>query len=247
VPDHLSPDDRRRVLERLRCQLARQALAPAISDGGPGFGLEAVDRVLPGGLARGGVHEFCGAGQATTGLGAVLLGRFARAGPVVWIRPQGDLYAPGLAGLGLLAERLIVVRVGPREDRLWALEEVLRSRVVAAGLAEIDRLSLTQGRRLQLAAEAGAATGMLLRPEAMLRQPAAASTRWRVALLATPPDRLARPDPGPPRWDLELVRCRTGGAGRWRIEWRDGGFHEVQDPFPLAAPPVDRPARARPG
>ncbi|HEX6141897.1 MAG TPA: hypothetical protein VFZ01_04210 [Geminicoccaceae bacterium] len=208
-----------------------------------------MDRALPGGLVRSGVHELCGPEDATLGLGAALLGRFAAHGPVVWIRTQGDLYAPGLAGLGLAPERLIVVRTRARDARLWALEEVLRSSAVSAGMVEIDRLSLTQGRRLQLAAEAGGTAGLLLRPEAALAQPGAARTRWRVGPLERGAPAGGRRGPAgrdlnPPGWALELVRCRSGGTGRWWIEWRDGGLHEVQDPLPVAAPPLDRPARA---
>lgn len=244
------PADRRQLVARLRAELARHA-GPAGGRAGAGlrFGVEAVDRVLPDGLAQDAVHELCGPEAASLGLAAVLLGRFAASGPVVWIRPRGDLYAPGLAGLGLAPERLIVVRAGPRDARLWALEETLRTPGIAAGVAEIDRLGLTQGRRLQLAAETGGTTALLVRPAAALDRPSVAVTRWRVAPCVRGRNgAVLRPgvEVGPPCWHLELVRCRRGGTGTWTIAWLNGGFHEVADPFPVAAPPLDRPARVRP-
>jgi protein ImuA len=246
----LSPVHRRLVLEQLRAELARHGgtirtdgMSPVMA-----FGLERLDRVLPGGgLATAGVHELCGRGeQAALGFAGVLLGRFGQLGPVLWIRQQGDLYAPGLAELGLGPERLIVVRARARGARLWALEEVLRTTGVAAGVAEVDRLSLTESRRLQLAAEAGGTAGLLLRSAMALASPSAALTRWRIAPLAGTSRAGPRGfDLSPPRWHLELVRCRGGGVGAWRIEWRNGGFHEIADPLALAAPSRDRPAQAR--
>src|SRR5690606_21420952 len=115
------------------------------------------------------------------GFATALLGRLmADGGHVVWIGPRDELFAPGLAELGLAPERLIVVRARARDARLWALEEALRSSEVAAALAEIDRLSLTESRRLQLAAEAKGVSALLLRPPGVGATPSVAATRWRI-------------------------------------------------------------------
>ncbi len=167
------------LLDQLRTRLARldhgdRADRPILP-----FGLAAVDRVLPGGgLARGCLHELCGASDraAAAGFAAALLGRLAADGHALWIGPRDDLYAPGLVAQGLPPERLIVVRAGPRDARLWALEEALRSPGLTAVLAEVDRLTLTQSRRLQLAAEAKGVTAFLLRPLAACDAPSAAPT-----------------------------------------------------------------------
>ena len=99
---------------------------------------------------------------------------------MVWIGPRNELFGPGLAELGLAPERLIVVRARPAAARLWALEEALRSPGLAAALAEVDQLSLTQSRRLQLAAEAKGVTALLLRPPGAGATPSAAATRWQI-------------------------------------------------------------------
>ncbi|MGH6915797.1 MAG: ImuA family protein, partial [Geminicoccales bacterium] len=151
------PTDKQALLDRLRARLARldhgeRTRAPILP-----LGLAEVDRVLPGGgLARGCLHELCGEPDraAAAGFAAALLGRLSREGHTVWIGPRDDLFAPGLSAQSLPPERLIVVRAGPRDARLWAFEEALRSPGLAAVLAEVDRLTLTQSRRLQLAAEA---------------------------------------------------------------------------------------------
>jgi protein ImuA len=230
------------------------------------FGLAAVDRILPGGgLARGCLHELCGAPDraVAAGFAAALLGRLAADGHALWIGPRDDLYAPGLSTLGLPPERLIVVRAGARDARLWALEEALRSPGLTAVLAEVDRLTLTQSRRLQLAAEAKGVTAFLLRPlsacdapsaamgatpsAAPIAAPTAAMTRWRITSL---PAEAATDDASsrawrPPRWRVELVRCRGGRTGAWAIAWREGGFHEITGALALAAEPGDRPDQAR--
>lgn len=248
-----APADRRAVLERLRARLAR---LEALDRGGGAtvaLGLPGIDGVLPGGgLARGCLHELCGAPAhaAALGFAAVLLGRLmADGGHVVWIGPRDELFGPGLAELGLAPERLIVVRARPQKARLWALEEALRSPGLAAALAEVDRLSLTQSRRLQLAAEAKGVTALLLRPLHAGVTPSAAVTRWRIAAAPSETTGGPRRASGVAHWQISLFRCRGGRTGSWRIAWHgDGwhgdGWHEVPDSLALAAEPADRSAAA---
>ena len=107
---------RRAVLERLRARLAR---LEAVGRGGGAvlpLGLPGIDRALP---------ELCGVPDhgAALGFATALLGRLmADGGHVVWIGPRDELFAPGLAELGLAPARLIVVWARARAARLWALE-----------------------------------------------------------------------------------------------------------------------------
>jgi protein ImuA len=247
------------VLERLRARLAR------LDTPGPGggavmpLGLPGIDRALPGGgLARGCLHELCGDADhgAALGFATALLGRLmVDGGHVVWIGPRDELFAPGLAELGLAPERLIVVRARAQGARLWALEEALRSPGLAAALAEVDRLTLTESRRLQLAAEAKGVSALLLRPPGAGRAPSAAATRWLIE--AAPSAAAAHAEGragrvlGPPHWRVHLFRCRGGRTGSWQVAWRPEGWHEIADPLAVAAEPGDRssapprPARRR--
>jgi len=240
--------ERQALLDQLRTEIERLERGGRVDQPGPALplGLAGIDHALPrGGLARGCLHEFCGAPEhaAAAGFAAAVLGRFAVHGAVVWIGPKYDLFAPGLAEFGLASERLIVVRAGRQEDRLWALEETLRHPGIAAGLAEVGRLGLSAGRRLQLAAETKGVSALLLRPARALDQPSAAFTRWRIAPSPSTPDaRLAPRGLGAPRLRVELVRARGGRPGSWQIEWHQGRWHEVTDPLVVAADACDRPA-----
>lgn len=254
------PGARQRLIERLRARLAQLDGTPRSGRGAVlPLGIASIDRALPqGGLVRGALHELLG-GPAALGFAVMLAGRLAGSrtgsagagsegagsGHVLWIGPRDDLFAPGLAELGLPPERLIVVRARARDTRLWALEEGLRSPGLAVAVAEIDRLGLTASRRLQLAAEASGVSALLLRPGEAATAASVALTRWRIEPLADPAKASAGEPPfglGPPRWRLELFRCRGGRTGDWRIAWRDGGCHEITDPLPLAAGAADRPA-----
>ena len=215
------------MLERLRARLAR---LEAVGRGGGAvlpLGLPGIDRALPGGgLARGCLHELCGAPDrgAALGFAAVLLGRLmADGGHVVWIGPRNELFGPGLAELGLAPERLIVVRARPAAARLWALEEALRSPGLAAALAEVEQLSLTQSRRLQLAAEAKGVTALLLRPPGAGATPSAAATRWRIEAAPSEAAGGRRRASGRPHWRVEPVplswRPHRQLAGRLARGW----------------------------
>jgi protein ImuA len=241
------PAAKRIVLERLRARLARLEVVGR-SGGVLPLGLPGIDRALPGGgLARGCLHELCGAPDqgAALGFAAVLLGRLmAAGGHVVWIGSRNELFGPGLAELGLAPERLIVVRARPVAARLWALEEALRSPGLAAALAEVDQLSLTQSRRLQLAAETKGVTALLLRPLGAGATPSAAATRWQIEAAPSEAADGPRRASGRPHWRIDLCRCRGGRTGSWRVAWHEDGWHEVPDSLPLAAGPGDRPAAA---
>ena len=265
------------TLNRLRRRIAALEI-PALEGGGGAshgvisFGLPAIDAHLPaGGLAGGCVHEIAdGSGShigngSATAFTAALAGRVQRLHrrPVVWIAPRiaqrESLYAPGLAPFGLDPAALIVVRTPARgrdgaAQALWAMEEALRTPAVGAVCAEIDAVDLTASRRLQLAAEAGGAVGLLLRGAIggaanstgdSALPPIASVTRWRVSAAPSgpaAPASLASSLPGAPRWRVELLRARSGRPHHWLLEWHHDPDHETTGGFALAATPGDRPA-----
>lgn len=123
--------------------------------------------------------------------------------------------ALGLSQLGLDHRRLTVVQTRHHDDQLWAAEEALRELGHGAVVAEIDKVDLTESRRLQLAAEGSGAIGFLLRRD---RSPIASLTRWHI-MPARSPDCL-------PRWQLSLERCRGAEAGgTWRLSWNHAALH----------------------
>lgn len=203
------------------------------------LGLDAIDRRLPGGgLPRIGLHELLADRGSAAGVAAALAGRASGAsggGVVLWVARHAELYGPGLAGFGLPPARLILVEAACDTEVLWTMEEGLRTRGLAAVVGEPAALDLTAARRLQLAAEAGAGFGLVVRPvDPAARGASAACSRWRVR--AAP----SRASGGWTSWRLVLERCRGVAATplEWLVEWND-----ATGDFALAAAADDRPAQ----
>jgi protein ImuA len=213
------------------------------------LGLAALDAALPGGgLPLGALHEIEGERAewddgVTLGFCLALLARmeraFPNAGQILWVSRQGDLYPPALAGQGLDPGRFLLVRAKSDAEVLWAMEEGLRCRRLAAVVGEVEGLDRLAGRRLQLAAEGNAITAFALhrrfRPLRQGRAASAALSRWRVTAASSSDEQ----DPtfiGRPRWRLDLLRCRGAAPGSWHVEWDDAACG-----FALAPALRDRP------
>lgn len=223
LPPEPLPMDRPALMAALRARIGRleragAAAALARSQAGVVTLSESLDAHLPqGGLARAGLHEVLAAeAGAAAGFCAVILGRTA--GPVLWIGPDPDAWPPGLVRYGLSPADLVLVRAPRPADGLWAMEEALRCPAVGGALLTLSELDLTAARRLQLAAEAGGALGLLLRPDTEDAGPSAALTRWRVGALPGSGD--AVHSLSDPRWRLDLLRCRAGAPRSWTVTWR---------------------------
>jgi protein ImuA len=212
------------------------------------FGDVRLDQVFPAaGLPLGCWHEVAGEGleietaAAPGAFVAALAKPLARRGTVVWVMRRGDLYAPGLAGMGFPADRLIQVQARDEAQALGALEDALGSAGVTAAIGEVGSVDLTAGRRLQLACERRGATGFVIRRRpfggsaegARGLSPAAggvrgaaagsaAATRWTVAAAPSgAPNELLPGVQKAPRDPKGLVRTvgEEGGLGppRWRV------------------------------
>lgn len=215
------------------------------------FGLPTLDRRLPqGGLARGALHEVAGGGHgAVDGAAAAcfVAGIAARCqGQVLWCVSRADLFAPGLAQMGLPPGRVIHVEAGDDVSVLAAMEEGLRHGGLGAVVGDVARLSMTASRRLHLAAKGTGTIGIALRrwrrqaDASDFGQPTAAMTRWRVSELPSAP--LPVPGIGRARWLVELIRARAGESFDLELEACDGAGH-----LGLPAALADRPATAAGG
>ncbi len=143
-----------------------------------------------------------------------------------WRRERGGLSARGLIGLGLCLSRAILVRAEREIDALWALEEVLKSGAAAGGVATVEQPSLVATRRLDFAAHAGRATGVVLRAGAS-RDLSAARLRWRIAALPSAPHPFDLRAPGAMRLKAGLERRRNGPLGVWDLE-QDHETHRLR-------------------
>lgn len=187
----LAPEDLHPQLWRAH-QLGRQA-EPTVPSGYP-----ALDAQLPGGgwpcraltellLPHAGVGEIR---LLAAGLAAV-----QRRGRLVMVfDPPAVVSAPALAELGLDVAQLLVIQthlqVRPGADRLWALEQALKSGHVGAVVAWLPpRLKAERVRRLQLAAHAHDGPAFVFREPAAQQQASAAPLR--LALHPAGADQLA--------------------------------------------------------
>lgn len=163
--------------------------------------------VLP--LSR--THEICGQARRTL---ALMLAAKAGA-PVLWIAggPSGARLNP--CGMQpILPPQDVIHIAAPRAmERLWAMEEALRSGAVPVVVVELSEPpGLTPVRRLHLAAEAGTGEGRC-RPLGLILTPGGGGapgveTRWRME---------PRHGPGGEAWRLERLRARMLPPKAWRL------------------------------
>ncbi|HEB97684.1 MAG TPA: translesion DNA synthesis-associated protein ImuA [Sedimenticola thiotaurini] len=191
-------------LERLlqhHPELRRGPGMAAAPEKGIPTGFPVLDRQLPGGGWPGrAITELLVGGGGAHALGLLLpaLARLSREGRwIVLVAPPWLPYAPALQAAGVDLARLLLVEPAAEPDRLWALEQALRSGGCSAVLAWPRRLRPSALRRLQLAAEAGAAGGFLFRPFAAAAEHSPAALRLRLA-------------PAGDGWEIDLLKRRGG-------------------------------------
>ena len=190
----------------------------AIEGGGLAVGREVarlgpgLDAELPwGGLPLGCLHEVAGPAAS------VVAAAFARClagerGALAWCLDdraageRGGLYGPGLRSFGLDPARLLLVRARDGREVAWAFAEALACKALTCAVAEIDRLDLLDSRRLQIAAEAGGAAGVVLRRGCPDPTPNAALTRWHAS-------------PAGAGLRLDLWRAKGAAPGSWTVAW----------------------------
>ena len=184
-------------------------------------------------LPAGAVHELEGAGGdmedgiAASGVAAALLSHAAE-GAIFWAVRRDMPFASRLAAFGLDMNRVIFCRCRNDAETLVALEEALRTPGIAVAFGEVEQVTLTQSRRLQLICEAARNMGLLLHRRfhgtrgRRKPQGSAAVTRWRVHFA---PTETLEPGLGPPRWRLDLLYRRGGMPASFLVEWNDEARH----------------------
>lgn len=197
-----------------------------------------------GGLALGRMHLVSGGPQdgAATGFTTAILRKLLQQNPdkaLVWCLPAaprtGIPFGDGLAALGLDPARIIFVCESHPLRAVAASEEALSADGVAAVICEYGTLAekpdlwLKSARRMQLAAEEGQTTGIMLGP------PTAAAgfeTRWHITPSQNPFQKSGSIQKGrqtsgqisgqaswQPCWQAELIYCRGGRPAEVRLCW----------------------------
>lgn len=174
----------------------------------------------------GAVHEFITAAPHEvaptcgfiSGLLSTILGDN---GVAIWVSTSRTLFPPSLKTFGLDPDRIIFLDLAKEKDVLWAMEEALKCPAVAAVVGEMDNISFTASRRLQLAVEQSSVTGFIIRRNCRVPNTTACVSRWKISSL--PSDSIDElPGVGFPKWKVELLRMRNGKAGSWNIQWKKG-------------------------
>ncbi len=164
-----------------------RSAAPAA---GLSSGFAALDAVLPGGgwPRQGLIEILTGHGHGELTLCTPLLRQLSGAVAARWcafVAPPFEPFAPAWQSHGVQLDRLLVVRATGDAAAGWALEQALLSGACALGFAWLDRMGMTSLRRLALAAERGAALGVLIRPQHVAAQHSAAVLRLLLTRTAT--------------------------------------------------------------
>jgi hypothetical protein len=130
-------------------------------------------------------------------------------------QPTVQLLAAILPGHRLM-ERCIFIDPPNASDRIWAIDQTLRSGAAAAVIADAADADMAASRRWQLAATAGGVCGLLARPAWEIHEQCLASTRWHVHALPAGTEH--------PQWRVHLLRCKppmppTPADSQWIAQW----------------------------
>jgi protein ImuA len=235
--------DKSHIIAQLQKEILPLQGFRALSNGvAPDMGLGPIRSAFPNGtFPLGAIHEFiCTAIEdtaATAGFISGLLSTLMRTnGALLWIGTSRLLFPPALRSFNIEPDRIIFIDLHKERDVVWAMEEALKCVGLAAVVAELQELSFTTSRRLQLAVEQSRVTGFIIRRNPRNTGTTACVTRWEIkSLPSTIEDEM--PGVGFPRWNVQLLKIRNGKPGTWEVEWKAGRFRH---PARLTALPLER-------
>ncbi len=175
----------------------RGTAARATVDAQPS-GLAALDARLPGGgWPRGALSEILiehdGIGECSLLLPA-LAALTAAKQRVVFVTPPYVPYAPALAAAGIDLSYVVHIDASAA-DMHWTAEQCLRAGCCGAVLSWMPTTDYQKLRRLQLAAETGAAIGFVFRPLAAAKETSPAALRVQVSMAQDLPK-------------IDILKCR---------------------------------------
>ncbi|HEY0434908.1 MAG TPA: Error-prone repair protein ImuA [Chitinophagaceae bacterium] len=196
------------------------------------FGLGAIESAFPHQrFPTGGVHDFLTtsveSAAATTGFIAALLGRMIKDhGVAVWISRKQSVFPPGLVAYGIDPHRILFMDLPNQNERLWAMEESLKTAGLAVVVGETPGLNFIESRRFQLAVESSRVTAFVIRPSQKSPERIACLAQWKVTSIPSEFEAGINVI-GFPRWNIELLKARNGKPGKWMIEWNKDRFTHI--------------------
>ena len=237
------------IISRLQKDiLLWQGFSPPPPGKAGGIGLGPVELAFPNGVfPTGTIHEllcFSPEDAAATGgfMAGILATLMQHGGACLWISTRRRLFPPALVNFGVEPDRVVFIDVQRERDMLWAMEEALKCRGLAAVIAEVREISFAESRRLQLAVESSKVTGFLLRSDPRKLNTTTCVARWQVSALPSEPED-GLPGIGFPRWQVDLLRVRNGSPGSWKMEWAENGFIPLAAEVEIETPVISLPTR----
>ena len=237
IEGRLAESDRLTIIDpaaKNEADAASSDLRPRQRQGRLNLGIPALDWLIGGGLPLAALHEIRVSesrdGGVASGFSLALVARLASVGrisSIVWIgeadirRETGQLYAPGLAALGIDPARVVEVAVRTEKEALWAFEAALSCHGLDVAVCELRQasLDLSATRRCALRAHDTGVTGFLLRVGNTQAEASAAEVRFNVS--PAPAGEIGRFAEGVGRmaWRVTLEKNRLGPTGVFTLEW----------------------------
>jgi protein ImuA len=213
--------------------LPLEGLKSLSTDNNINIGFSPIENAFPNSVFPiGCTHEFLSSSiedmAATSGFIGVLLSKLMQFdGAAIWISASRTLFPAALKRFGVQPDKIIFVDLKNESDVLYAIEESLKCKRIAAVIGEVKHITFKQSRRLQLAAEQSRVTGLLVRHQPKILNTIACVSRWRITSLPRGlPDGM--PGIGFPRWNVELLRVRNGKPGTWQVEYSSNRLKEIK-------------------
>lgn len=226
-------NERKELISKLRSDILQwEGFKPAHAGTKTVPGLGAIEAAFPNGVfPKGVIHEFlCTVSENAAACDGFLSGLLSvlmeSGGACLWASCSRQTFPVSLVNFGIAPERIIFLDLARERDVLWVMEEALKCRGLSAVIAELDGLSMTESRRLQLAAENSQVTGFVLRTNARNINTTACVARWEITPLPSETED-GLPGVGFPRWQVDLLRVRNGKPGSWVMEWAADRFEQV--------------------
>ncbi len=227
------PDNKSDIIAQLQKEiLPLQGFRQSTAGTAVNVGWGRIDNAFPNGtFPSGAVHEFlCSGSENGAASGGFIAGLIAalmqNRGACVWISCSRTMFPPALKNFGIDPDRVIFVDLQNERDVLWAMEEALKCGALSAVVGELQEISFSTSRRLQLAVEQSRVTGFIFRQNPRNLNTTACVSRWRITSLPSETED-GLPGLGFPRWNVELLKVRNGRPGSWQVEWAAGKFRHI--------------------
>lgn len=187
-------------------------------------GVGAIKYAFPNSMfPTGAVHELlCNTaetGAATGGfVSGILAALMQNGGVCVWVSQKQMVFPLALKAFGIEPCKVIFITLQKEKDILWVMEEALKCPGLAAVVGEVQQISFTASRRLQLAVEESRVTGFIIRNTTRNLNTIACIARWKITPLQSELED-GMPGVGLPRFNVQLLKVRNGKPGIWQVGW----------------------------